>query len=74
MMMAPRRYPDRPAPVSDRERAIPFGSVAKMETAATLDRARGQQNPGSRASRLEHRAAVTHLARSRTPRRAAKSP
>ena len=74
MTMAPQRHPDRPRPVSARERAIPIALIAEMDLAAIPDPSQVQQNRGFRASRSEHRAAVTRLAPSRRPRRAAKSP
>ena len=74
MTTAPQRHPEKQRPVSARERAIPFGSMAEMHPAAIPDPSQMQQTRGFRASRSEHRAAVTRLAPSRRPRRAAKSP
>lgn len=72
MTMATRRNPS--APISTRERAIPFGPMAETEIARIVDRARVLEKPIFRASRSQHRAAVLCLARSRRPRRAPKSP
>ena len=74
MTMAPQRHPDRPRPGSARERAIPIALIAEMDLAAIPDPSQVQQTRGFRASRSEHHAAVPRLARSRRPRRAAKSP
>ena len=74
MTMAPQRHPEKQRPVSARERAIPIALIAEMDLAAIQDPSHVQQNRGFRASRSEHRAAVTRLAPSRRPRRAAKSP
>jgi hypothetical protein len=74
MTMAPQRHPEKQRPVSARERAIPIALIAEMDLAAIQDPSQVQQNRGFRASRSEHRAAVTRLAPSRRPRRAAKSP
>ena len=74
MTMAPQRHPEEQRPVSARERAIPIALIAEMDLAAIQDPSQVQQNRGFRASRSEHRAAVTRLAPSRRPRRAAKSP
>ena len=74
MTMVPRRHPEEALPVSARERAIPFAPMAEMQIAVGPDTSHVQLNAGSRASKSEHRAAVTRLARSRRPRRAAKSP
>ena len=73
MTMAPQRHPEKQRPVSARERAIPIALIAEMDLAAIQDPSQVQQNRGFRASRSEHRAAVTRLAPSRRPRRAAKS-
>ena len=68
MTMAQRRHPEEALPVSARERAIPFGSMAEMHPAAIPDPSQVQQTRGFRASRSEHRAAVTRLAdRTREP-------
>ena len=74
MTMVKQRDPEKPRPVSARERAIPIALIAEMDLAAIQDPSQVQQNRGFRASRSEHRAAVTRLAPSRRPRRAAKSP
>lgn len=74
MTRAPQPHPDRPPPVSARARAVPFAPMAKMGLAAIPDPSQVQQTWGFPASRSEHQAAVTRLARSRSPRRAAKSP
>ena len=74
MRMATGRDDDEAPPISARERAIPFAPIAEMDLAAIPDPSQVQQNRGFRASRSEHRAAVTRLAPSRRPRRAAKSP
>ena len=74
MTMATLRHPEEALPVSAREPAIAFGPIAEMEIAVGPDTSDGQPSAGFRASRSEHRAAVTRLARSRKPRRAAKSP
>jgi len=46
MTMKPLRYPDRPAPISARERAIPFGPMAEMEMAAGPNPSQAQQTSG----------------------------
>jgi hypothetical protein len=74
MTMKPLRYPDRPAPISARERPIPFGPIAEMDLAAIADPAQTHQTSGFRASRLEHCAADPRLALTRRPGGAAKSP
>lgn len=74
MTMAPQRHPEEALPFSARERAIPFGPIVEMEIAVGPDTSDGQPSAGSQASRSEHRAAVARLARSRKPRRSAKSP
>jgi hypothetical protein len=68
------RYPDGPPLVSARERAILFGPMAETEIVAVPDPSPTQPTAGSRASRSEHDAPDPRLARSRRPRRAAKSP
>ena len=74
MTMATGRQPDGLPPASAREQAILFAPMAEMDIAAIADPSQVQQNRGFPASRSEHRAAVTRLARSRKPRRSAKSP
>ena len=74
MTMAPRRHLEEALPVSARERAILFGPMAEMDIAATPDPSQAKPSAGSRASRTEHSAPDPRLARSRRPRRAAKSP
>ena len=80
MTMATRQNPDRSAPISARERAIPFAPMAEMDMAAEIDMAaipvpsHAQQTSGFQASRSEHCATVARLARSRRPGHAAKSP
>ena len=74
MTMTTRRHPEEALPISARERAILFGPMAKMETAAGPNPSHAKPRAGSRASRTEHRAPDPRLARSRGPRRAAKSP
>ena len=74
MTMAPRRHPEKPRPVSARERAILFARVAEMEIVVRPDMFDRQPSAGLRASRSEHRAAVPRLARSQKTQRAAKSP
>lgn len=44
MTMEPWRYPDRPAPISARERAIPFGPMAETEIAAGPHPSQGAAN------------------------------
>jgi len=74
MTMVKQRDPEKPRPVSARERAIPFAPVAEMDLAAIADPAQTHQTSGFRASRLEHCAAVAHLAQTRRPGGPAKSP
>ena len=74
MRMAPRRHPDGQPPFSARERAILFGPIAEMEIAVGPDPSHEQPTAGFRASRSDHRPPDLRLARSRRPRRAAKSP
>lgn len=74
MTMATRQNPDRSAPISARERAIPFGPMPETEIATIVDRARVLEKPILRTSRSQHRAAALCLARSRSPRRPPKSP
>ena len=74
MTMAMRRHPEKALPVSARERAILFGPVAEMEIATGPNPFHAQQTAGCRASRADHSAPDPRLARSRGPRRAAKSP
>ena len=74
MTTVPRRQPEETLPVSTTERAIPFGPMAEMEIAAGPNPSHPKPSAGSRASRTEHPAPDLRLARSRRPRRAAKSP
>ena len=74
MTMVKQRDPEKPRPVSARERAIPFAPIAEMDLAAIPDPSQVQHNRSFRASWSEHRAADPRLARSRPPGRAAKSP
>lgn len=74
MTIAPLRHAEEALPVSARARAILFGPMAETEIVAVPDPSPMQPNAGSRASRSAHRAALVRLARSRRPRRAAKSP
>jgi hypothetical protein len=74
MTMAPWRHLQEAPPISARERAIPFGPRTAIANASLSDPSHAQPSVGSRASRSQHRAAVPRLARSRRPRRAAKSP
>lgn len=74
MTMATLRHPEEALPVSARECAIPFALMAEMHPAALPDPSKVQQTRGFRASRSEHRAALTRLARSRRTGGAAKSP
>lgn len=74
MTMVKQRDPEKPRPVSARERAIPFAPIAEMDLAAITDPAQTHQTSGFQAPRSEHRAAVPRLARSRGPHRVAQSP
>ena len=74
MTIAPRRPPEEALPISARERAILFGPMAETEIAAGPNPSHATPSAGSRASPTEHSAPHPHLARSRRPRRAAKSP
>ena len=74
MTMVKQRDPEKPRPVSARERPIPFGPIAEMDLAAIADPAQTHQTSGFRASRLEHCAADPRLALTRRPGGAAKSP
>jgi len=74
MRLVPGSHPEKPRPVSARERVIMFGPMVETALAAIADSAQTQQTPGFRASRTEHSAPDPRLARSRRPRRAAKSP
>lgn len=74
MTTATRRHPEEALPISARERAILFAPMAEMEIAAVPDPSRGHSTAGSGASRSQHRAAVSRLARSHRTGRAAKSP
>ena len=74
MTMVKQRDPEKPRPVSARERAIPFAPMAETKIATIVDRARVLEKHIFRASRSQHRAAVLCLARSRRPGRAPKSP
>ncbi len=74
MTRAPLRHPKEALPISARERAILFASMAEMDLAAIPDPSQVQQTRGFLASRSEHRAADPRLARTCRLGGAAKSP
>lgn len=74
MTMATGRQPDGLPPASARERAVRFAPMAEMQIAVAPDTSLVQPTASSQATRSEHHTAAPRLARSRRPRRSAKSP